>query len=501
MSFIRKVKKQGKTYLAEVENKRVGTKVIQKHIRYIGKETDGKTILATSISNIAVDQVKVYGPLMILDSLAKEINLPSLLGEYGNEILSMVYAHCIDYKSVNKMGQWFERTDLNMILDLEVLTETRLLKALDYLESLDSFELQRKIFEKVKKKFKLSNCAILYDVTNTYLYGKKCPLAKSGKDKEGVKGRPLIQIGLGVTKSEGIPLFHKVFDGNIHDSKTLHDLITSLFAFKIKDGLLVFDRGITSKQNQEDINLLQWKVVCGLPIKGSLKDFLRPVLKKDDFLQYENRIRLNRSIFYVITKPYDIGGVCGTIAICYNEQQRKDLRESRYDEIKEAQHLLSHGKQIKNGIQKFFDDKKSIIKEKIRAVEEFDGYSVIFTTENLSPEEIVKIYFDKDLVEKAFQSLKGVIKIQPIRHWLYNRVIAHVFICYLAYLLLSLLKYKLKNKQISPIDALTETASMYKVYMRDTEKKFKISRVVTLTKKQEIILKSVDKNLLKLCSG
>ena len=144
-----------------------------------------------------------------------------------------------------------------MILDLEVLTETRLLKALDYLESLDSFELQRKIFEKVKKKFKLSNCAILYDVTNTYLYGKKCPLAKSGKDKEGVKGRPLIQIGLGVTKSEGIPLFHKVFDGNIHDSKTLHDLITSLLAFKIKDGLLVFDRGITSKQNQEDINLLQ----------------------------------------------------------------------------------------------------------------------------------------------------------------------------------------------------------------------------------------------------
>jgi len=102
------------------------------------------------------------------------------------------------------------------------------------------------------------------------------------------------------------------------------------------------------------------------------------------------------------------------------------------------------------------------------------------------------------LVEKAFQSLKGVIKIQPIRHWLYNRVIAHVFVCYLAYLLLTLLKVKLHKTGLSPVAALEELDSMYKVYMRDTEKEFKISRVVTLTKKQELILKTVNKKLLKL---
>lgn len=498
MSFIRKIKKQGKTYLAEVENKRVDGKVIQKHIRYIGKEIDGKTILSSSVSNIAVDCVKVYGPLIALNSLAKEIGLSETLGEFGDEILSMVYAHCIDYQSINKMGQWFERTDLNMILNLEMLTESRLLKALDSLENCDSFALQKNIFSNVKKKFKLGDNAILYDVTNTYLYGKKCPLAKPGKDKEGVKGRPLIQIGLGVTKSEGIPIFHKVFDGNIHDSKTLHDLITSLDELKIKDGLLVFDRGITSKQNQEDIKgMIKWKVVCGLPIKASLKNVLRPIIKTVDFLQYENRIRLNKSIFYVIIKPYTIGSVRGKIAICFNEQQRKDLRESRYDEIKEAQHLLSQSKQIKAGIKKFFNG-IHINKEKLKEAEEFDGYSVIFTTDNLSKKEIVKIYFDKDLVEKAFQSLKGVIKIQPIRHWLYNRVIAHVFVCYLAYLLLSLLKVKLHKTGLSPVAALKELDSMYKVYMRDTKKEFKISRVVTLTKKQELILKAVNKKLLKL---
>jgi len=176
------------------------------------------------------------------------------LGTFGVEILSLVYAHCLDYKSINQMPRWFERTDQNMLLDLDGLTEDRLLKALDYLESQDSTVLQKDIFEKVKKIYELKDKGIIYDVTNTYLYGKKCPLEKYGKDKEGVKGRPLIQIGLGVTKLDGVPVFHKVFDGNVHDSRTLQDVLTSLREFNIDDGYIVFDRGISSKKNQGEIN-------------------------------------------------------------------------------------------------------------------------------------------------------------------------------------------------------------------------------------------------------
>jgi transposase len=99
-------------------------------------------------------------------------------------------------------------------------------------------------------------------------------------------------------------------------------------------------------------------------------------------------------------------------------------------------------------------------------------------------------------VEKAFHSLKGIIKLQPVRHWLAQRVIAHVFICYLAYLLLSLLKLRLKPLEISPKAALDELHSMYKVYLRDAKNVLKISRVVTLTKKQESILKTIDRRLL-----
>jgi len=36
MSYIKKFKKNGKTYLSEVESVRVAGKVVTKHIRYIG---------------------------------------------------------------------------------------------------------------------------------------------------------------------------------------------------------------------------------------------------------------------------------------------------------------------------------------------------------------------------------------------------------------------------------------------------------------------------------
>ena len=488
--------RNGKVYLEEVESKRVGSKVVQRHLRYVGREADGRTVLSLSVSDVEIEQVKVYGPLIVLHHIAKEIRLDECLGQFANELLSMVYAHCLDYRSVNQMARWYERTDLNMMLSLEGLTEARLLEAMDYLESRDPVALQSTIFGEVAKRYRLSGTGIVYDVTNTYLYGKHCPFGKPGKDKEGVKGRPLIQIGLGVTKDEGVPLFHKVFDGNVHDSRTFQDAITAFGLYNIDKGLIVFDRGITSTKNQFDIRELQWKVLCGLPLTDPLKRILRRLITAEDFLKYQNRVRSNKTVFYVITQPYNLGAVRGTLALCYNERLRRDVRESRYDEIAHAQQLLEKDKAIKPGMEKFFGKDRRLLMHRLHEAEEFDGYSCIFTTARLSREEMVRLYFDKDLVEKAFQSLKGVIKVQPIRHWLSNRVIAHVFICYLSYLLLSLLRLRLKILALTPVDALQELESLYRVYMRDPRNGFRLTRLVALTKKQEKILRAIDKGLL-----
>jgi transposase len=496
MSFIRRYKKNGKIYLAEVENVREGTKVVQRHIRYVGKEVDGETIISTSINDIKIEQIKVFGPLLVLDHLAKSINLHKLLGDHSHEILSMVYAHCLDFQSLNQMSSWYERTDLNYILNLKGLTEASLVGALDSLEKMNPTALQKTIFGEVKDVYKIRGSGVVYDVTNTYLYGKKCSLAKFGKDKEGRKGLRLIQIGLGVTQREGIPVFHKVYNGNIHDSRTFADSITEFKEYGIKDGLVIFDRGVSSKENQREIFNLEWKVICGLPLDEKLKGILKKLKSEENFLLFKNRVKLKSSTFYVKSIPHDIGGIKGKLAFCFNEHLKKEIKESRYDEISYAQSLLASSKTIKPELEKYFGKDGRLVTKRLTDAEEYDGYSCIFTTDDISNENLVKTYFDKDLVEKAFQSLKGVVKLRPIRHWLYNRVIAHVLICYLAYLLLSLLKLKLKHLKISPVVALRELETLYKVYAKDSKKNFTFSKTVALSKMQEKILKAVDKKLI-----
>jgi transposase len=501
MSFIKRFTKGKKIYLAEVESKRVQGKVVTRYIRYIGKEVDGKTVLSTSMSDIQVDQVKLHGPLLALNHVAQEIGLHDHLGRFAPEILSMVYAHCLDYESINQMPAWFERTDLNVLLNLEGVTEERLLRALDALteQDIDPDALQRNIFESVRKKYKIKDTGIIYDVTNTYLYGKKCPMGKEGHDKEGVRGRPLIQIGLAVTKEAGIPVFHKTFDGNIHDSKTFQDVITSFRQYRLKPGgIVIYDRGIASGRNLLDVRALKWDTLCGFASNPKLEKLWRPILSGGHLVEFDNRVRLNETIFYIAIKAYELDGVKGELALCFNEQKRRRLKESRYDEVDEARELLKQKKAVKAGLEKFFDRKGQLLKDKLAEAEEFDGCSFVFCTRHLPKEEMIRLYFDKDLVEKAFHGMKGITHLQPIRHWLASRVKAHVSICYLSYLLLSLLKYRLRKIRMSPVEALRELGTMYKVYLRDSQGIFKISRVVTLTKKQELILKAIDKKLIKL---
>ena len=496
MSFIRRIKRKGRIYLAEVENRWVNGTCVQRHIRYVGREADGKTILSVSMSHVEVEQVKVFGPLLVLNALAGEIGLGRLLGEYGSEILAMVYAHCLDYRSLHQFPSWFERTDLNLLLPLENVTEKRLLQALDSLEKQSPQVFQQKLFENVRQHYSLKPSGVLYDVTNTYLYGKHCSLGKLGRDKEGVRGRPLIQIALAVTQKEGIPLFHKVFEGNTPDSRTLLDLIPSIEPSGIKNGFLIYDRGITSGQNLQEIQALGWNTLCGIHWNPLLKKFWASSVTQHSLVDIKNRVRLKNAIFYVTTRPYTYQGVRGVLALCYNEQKQKDLRESRYDLLVEAQKLLRQRKKILPELQPFFNSNHTLLTQKLSTKEQWDGYSCLFSTKSLPKEELVRLYFEKDLIEKAFRTMKGITHLQPVRHWLSRRVTAHIFLCYLAYLLLSLLQNRLQTIGISSEEALRELETMYKVYLKDSQNQFKISRVVALTRRQELILKTIDKKLL-----
>jgi len=293
-----------------------------------------------------------------------------------------------------------------------------------------------------------------------------------------------------------LPLFHKVFDGNVHDARTLQDLVTLFRSYKVGPGLFIYDRGIVSGRNLADIKHLHWDTLCGVPLNESLKKFWRPSADPQQLMQLPHRQRVGQTVFYTCLRPYQLDSVRGKLALCLNERQQRDSRESRRDEILHAEKLLAQGKSIKPGLERFFDPRGRLLPAKLAQAEEFDGYSCVFCTRSLPQDKMLSLYFDKDLVEKAFRSLKGITQLRPVRHWLAERVCAHVFLCYLAYLLLSLLQYRLRKTDFTAESALLELGTMYKVYLRDTKSRFHLSRVVTLTKKQEFILKTIDRSLL-----
>ncbi len=239
MSFIRKLKRNGRIYLAEVENQRDGAKVRQKIIRYIGiQPDDAKNAFPKNLSELKIDGSRVFGSVISLDFVARKIDLYSLLGEHAPAIMALVFCHCHDYRSVAKVERWFKKTDLGKILGIEEISEKMLRDAIQALENIDHLSLQKSIFENILKFCNVKPSSVVYDVTNTYFAGTCAKLAKKGKDKEGVRGRRLIQIGLIVTKEHGFPIFHQVHPGNIHDSKIFGEAVIHLKRLGMGSGII-----------------------------------------------------------------------------------------------------------------------------------------------------------------------------------------------------------------------------------------------------------------------
>lgn len=501
MGFIRKVKVGKHTYLQEVESVWENGRSKHKYIRTVGKEADGKRILNTLVDNTDLTKVTIYGPLLALDSISKKLNLLEGLGEYGKEILCMVYSHCIDPKSLNKMEQWFSRTELNHILDLPSITEKRLTNALDSINIEDRIDyFQQKIYQNLKEIFDFEDDTFFYDVTNVYFFGKQCNLSKRSKSKEGGYKRT-IQIGLAVNKL-GIPIFHKTFPGNVHDSRTLFDIMNHLPEYNIKKPFLIWDKGVTSKINISDAKKLGYEVICGIKKYEGLKKEIEKMADEQEIIQTGSRVQLKSCSFYVKKIKYSYEKTKGHLFICLNRKQRIELQEKRLKKIHESNEKLSEGEKIDTSMEKYFTKKGRTKKKVIAEEEKYDGFSFIFSTKNIDPKSLVKRYFEKDIVEKAFACLKGVTKIRPIRKWLDERVKAHIFICYISYLILSALNHQLSKKklQFNAIEAIDMLGTMYKAHLKDSKTGNIFTKVVTLTKNQETILKAIDKKLLKLPS-
>ncbi|HEY9246449.1 MAG TPA: hypothetical protein VIO11_06340, partial [Candidatus Methanoperedens sp.] len=86
------------------------------------------------------------------------------------------------------------------------------------------------------------------------------------------------------------------------------------------------------------------------------------------------------------------------------------------------------------------------IVESIEKAKKYNGLFIISTTEiDTSGEDILKIYREKDIIEKAFRTIKSEIDLRPFFLSSDESVTGYVFICALAYQVRSILRFLLKK--------------------------------------------------------
>ena len=453
MAFIRKIKKGDSIYLAKVESYREGGKVKQRVIEYVGKEEGGMVVQKVDINKLEVENVKHYADISVLYQLAIELKLNYLLGKHYKPILALLIAHLICKGSILKLSKWIENSTINEVLGLSGLTTEMLYNALDHLEECNFEIIEQSIFEYWLKIAPNDNKSFVLDVTDTY-YNGGSDKSKLRKGKDG-KVSKLIQIGLGVSFENGFPIFHKSYNGNISNIKILEDLMRIMAQRGINT--IVMDRGFYSQRNVEDLHKLKMKMIVGVKQSAGIKKDVLEEIDRNKIYTSANQVHLKDTYVYVQELEY----LFGKIVVIYNP---------KYEALKRDK-MLAEGA-TDNAVK-------------------FVGYSLIFHNTNLKPAMVVKKYFEKDIVERSFRTMKGDVHLHPVRLWLPERVSAHIKICYLSMCLLSLIKFKCKKLHASPSEIIQELQAVYKVNLKHVKTKQRFSKVVTLSNTQKNILKAL----------
>ena len=117
-----------------------------------------------------------------------------------------------------------------------------------------------------------------------------------------------------------------------------------------------------------------------------------------------------------------------------------------------------------------------------------------------------KSCYNKDLIERSFKTLKSVLAVHPIRHWLDGKVKGHLFICYLSLVLLTTLgvlvlkQGKKAIKGITPERALKELMKIYIIEYSNASLMGKNEKVAKKTYYKVITLSNLQRDILSAIS-
>jgi transposase/ribosomal protein L35 len=314
---------------------------------------------------------------------------------------------------------------------------------------------QHRIEAKLAARHLKDGAVVLYDTTTSYYEGRSCPLARFGHDRDGKK-LPVILYGL-LTDQAGRPVAVEVYPGNTADPTTVGDQVEKLRErFSLSRVVIVGDRGMLTQAQIEKL-----KQYPGLSWISSLRSHaIRSLVETG---------QLERSLFdetnLAEIRAREFPGE--RLIACFNPLLATERRRKREELLQATEKALGRLEaEVKRRTKKPLGKAEIGVKagrvlgrfkmgkhftltiadgvfawarreESIRREADLDGIYVVRTNEpagRLSAPDAVRTYKSLAVAERAFRCLKGVdLLVRPIFLRTEDHVIAHVFLCMLAY--------------------------------------------------------------------
>lgn len=483
--------KQGKAYWYLGENKWTNGKSMRLWQKYLGTAEKLKQILEEGFKPQKID-IMEFGLIAALLHIEKELNFVQIVDELipkrnqglsvGHHMLISIINRLDQPLSKNKLGEWFSDTILKRIFAVKssYLSSQDFWNHWNYFNDEKIEDIQEKILEKLVSKISVDD--LFYDPTNFITYIKeheKNKIPRFGHSKEGIKGLRQVSLALLLTRKESIPLWHQTYEGNKNDTKEFKEFMQLLFKRivylnkKCKRITLIFDKGNNSKTN---FKLLNERV--GFFILGSLKPsefqhMLQTPIEKFDksyiddkgeetkyYDCFENIYEGRKHI--VVTYNKDLA-YCQKLstnkAINKAMQELNDLQSKLNkdkwairDNVLIKVYGITGKRYLKNlisyelsGADKNLSLNFNINEGEYEKKAHTFGKNILFTDNlDLVPEEIIKAYRNKDLIERQFKTLKNphIISFTPMWCWTDKMIKVHAFSCVMALLFLALLTRK-----------------------------------------------------------
>jgi transposase len=402
-----------------------------------------------------VERSLPHGQVAAVLAMAHELELPRLLDRQRSperqRVLAMLCQQVLAPGSKLACTRALVQSTLGEELAVAGVDADGLYAALDWL-----LVRQPAIEARLARRHLAEGSQVLYDVSSSYFEGRSCSLLAFGYSRDRRRGSLQIVYGL-LCDAEGRPIAIEVFEGGVHDDKTLPAQIEKLRRrFGLQTLVLVIDRGMVTKANLDAlaaeegvgwITALKAPQVKRLVKEGALQLSLfdqqnlaeidspdypderlvvcrNPLVAAERARKREDLLAATEAALAPIKQRVDAGTLVEAAAIALAVGQVIGKRK-----VKKHFQLL-----IEDGRFEYSRNDQQIAEEAA-----LDGFYVLRTNlaaDTLAPADVVRSYKQLAHAEQAFRTLKGPeLEIRPIRHRRADRVRAHAFLCLLAYYL------------------------------------------------------------------